>query len=64
MNHLEFHHLFRVYKKIGKGNFASVYQSERLEDHKDMAVKAFSKNIAFNEENGKEALINEITTMR
>jgi serine/threonine protein kinase len=38
-----------VYKKIGKGNFASVYQSERLEDNKDMAVKAFSKNIAFND---------------
>lgn len=29
-----------------------------------MAVKAFCKALAFKEENGKEALINEITLMR
>jgi calcium/calmodulin-dependent protein kinase I/calcium-dependent protein kinase len=29
-----------------------------------MAIKAFSKNIAYSEENGKEGLINEIKIMR
>lgn len=29
-----------------------------------MAIKAFSKNIAYAEENGKEGLINEIKLMR
>lgn len=29
-----------------------------------MAIKAFSKNIAYSEENGKEGLINEINIMR
>lgn len=27
-----FHHMFKVFKKIGKGNFASVYLAERIED--------------------------------
>lgn len=38
-----FHNLFKPIKKIGKGNFASVYLAERLEDKKMVAVKAFSK---------------------
>lgn len=29
-----------------------------------MAIKAFSKNLAYAEENGKEGLINEIKLMR
>lgn len=29
-----------------------------------MAIKAFSKNITYSEENGKEGLINEINIMR
>lgn len=29
-----------------------------------MAVKAFSKAVAYAEENGKEAIVNEITVMR
>jgi len=36
----------------------------RIEDKKKLAVKAFSKSVAFNEKNGKLALINEITLMR
>lgn len=35
--------MFRVYKKIGKGNFASVYMAEKIEDGEHMAIKAFSK---------------------
>jgi serine/threonine protein kinase len=36
-----------VFKKIGKGSFASVYLTERVEDGKQMAIKAFSKNVVY-----------------
>ena len=47
MNQRGFHELFRAHKKIGKGNFASVYLAERLEDGLFFAVKAFSKEAAY-----------------
>lgn len=34
INQLGFHAMFKVFKKIGKGNFASVYLAERIEDGK------------------------------
>ncbi|CAD8100438.1 unnamed protein product [Paramecium sonneborni] len=64
INQIGFHNLFRVYKKIGRGNFASVYLAERIEDNLRMAVKAFSKQIVYNEDKGREGLINEIQIMR
>ncbi|CAD8211501.1 unnamed protein product [Paramecium octaurelia] len=64
INQYGFHHLFKVFKKIGKGNFASVYLAERVEDGQQMAIKAFSKGVAYAEENGKEGLMNEIKLMR
>jgi hypothetical protein len=33
---------------MGKGSFASVYLAERLEDERMFAVKAFSKESAYN----------------
>jgi serine/threonine protein kinase len=41
-----------------------VYYAERIEDGREVAVKAFSKSVAYAEENGKEAIMNEITLMR
>ncbi|KAM3141261.1 hypothetical protein pb186bvf_006646 [Paramecium bursaria] len=64
INQLGFHNMFRVFKKIGKGNFASVYLAERIEDNIRMAVKAFSKQTVYGEDKGKEGLINEIQIMR
>ncbi|CAD8180441.1 unnamed protein product [Paramecium octaurelia] len=64
INQWQFHHLFRVFKKIGKGNFASVYLGERIEDNAQMAIKAFSKQAAYAEDHGKEAIVNELTIMR
>ncbi|CAD8128619.1 unnamed protein product [Paramecium sonneborni] len=64
INQWQFHQLFRVFKKIGKGNFASVYLAERIEDGVQMAIKAFSKQAAYAEENGKEAIVNELSIMR
>lgn len=64
INQRGFHELFKAHKKIGKGNFASVYLAERIEDDKFFAVKAFSKEAAYSQEFGKESLINEIEIMR
>lgn len=56
--------MFKPFKKLGKGNFASVYEVERLTDHRRFAVKAFSKQNSFSAKNGKESLINELNIMR
>lgn len=64
MNQRGFHSLFKPIKKIGKGNFASVYLAERLEDRKMVAVKAFSKESLYAQEKGRESLMNEIKLLR
>ena len=38
-----FHDFYKGVRKIGKGNFASVYLTERVTDKKTFAVKAFQK---------------------
>lgn len=53
INHLGFHHLFKPMKKLGKGNFATVFQVARISDRKVFAVKAFSKAILNADEKGK-----------
>lgn len=53
INQFGFHDLFKVYKKIGKGSFASVYYAERIEDGLSVAVKAFNKEALYAEERGK-----------
>lgn len=60
INQRGFHEQFKPKKKIGKGNFASVYLAEKLETNKNYAVKAFSKEAAYSEDKGKECLIKEI----
>lgn len=58
LNQKGFHSQFKPVKKLGKGNFASVYQVVRVEDGRKFAVKAFSKANTYSAENGKESLIN------
>ena len=41
-----------------------MYLAVRLEDEKEFAIKAFSKEAAYGEEKGKESLVNEIELMR
>lgn len=54
MNQFNFHNLVKVEKKIGKGNFATVYKGALKKDsHKKIAVKAFQKFSSFTETNGK-----------
>lgn len=43
LNQRGFHEAFKAIKKIGKGNFASVYLVEKVENKVRYAVKAFSK---------------------
>lgn len=64
INQKGFHELFKPIKKLGKGNFASVYEVERVTDLKRFAVKAFSKQNTFAAKNGKESLMNELAVMR
>lgn len=53
LNQRGFHEQFKPLRKIGKGNFASVYLVEKNEDKKNYAVKAFSKEAAYSEDKGK-----------
>lgn len=53
INQKGFHEMFKPIKKLGKGNFASVYEVERLTDGSKYAVKAFSKQSCFAAKNGK-----------
>jgi len=64
INQRGFHEQFKPKKKIGKGNFASVYLAEKIENGRNYAVKAFSKEAAYSEDKGKECLIKEIEIMR
>jgi serine/threonine protein kinase len=45
--------MFRPIRKLGKGNFATVYEAERLSDGLRFAVKAFSKQNSYSAKNGK-----------
>ncbi len=56
--------MFKPLKKLGKGNFASVYEVERTTDRRRFAVKAFSKQSCFSAKKGKESLMNELGIMR
>ena len=49
LNQKGFHETFKAIKKIGKGNFASVYLVEKNENKCRYAVKAFSKEAAYSE---------------
>jgi serine/threonine protein kinase len=53
LNQKGFHEMFKPLRKLGKGNFATVYEVERTTDGRRFAVKAFSKVHAFNAKNGK-----------
>jgi calcium-dependent protein kinase len=56
--------MFKPIKKLGKGNFATVYEAERVTDKVRFAVKAFSKQNSYSAKNGKESLINELAVLR
>ncbi|CAD8137002.1 unnamed protein product [Paramecium pentaurelia] len=64
INQRGFHESFKAHRKIGKGNFASVYLADRLEDERSFAIKAFSKEVAYGQDKGKMSILNEIAIMR
>lgn len=53
INFYDFHKYFNAIKKIGKGNFASVYLAENIRDGKQYAVKAFAKKTIYENEKSK-----------
>jgi len=59
----DFHEFFRPLRKIGKGNFATVYLAEDMRANRRVAIKAFMKEPAFKND-GKYAIENEIKLMR
>ena len=64
LNQRGFHYHFKPIRKLGKGNFACVYEVARVTDGNRYAVKAFSKVNTFSSQNGKEGLINELSMLR
>lgn len=59
-----FHQHYKAKKKIGKGSFASVYLVDELNSGQKFAVKAFCKEVAYQEATGEESIRNEIGIMR
>ncbi len=55
MTRKDFHQSFKPLKKIGRGNFATVYLAEDIQRNRDVAIKAFMKEKAYLE-NGKKAI--------
>jgi serine/threonine protein kinase len=66
LNHLtrkDFHEFFKPIKKIGRGNFATVYLAQDRRVNRFTAIKAFMKEYAFKGD-GKAAIENEVRIMR
>jgi len=49
---------------IGKGHFAKVYLAHDIQNQKEYAIKAFSKEYFAKQDKGKESLINEIYVLK
>ena len=59
----EFHEFFKPMRKIGRGNFATVYLADDIRSARRVAVKAFMKEVSFKGD-GKASIENEIKLMR
>lgn len=59
----EFHEFFKPMRKIGRGNFATVYLAEDIHGNRRVAIKAFMKEVSFKGD-GKASVENEIKLMR
>lgn len=53
VNQSGFHETFKALKKLGKGNFAHVYLVEHKVNGEKYAVKAFNKESAYGQKNGR-----------
>lgn len=59
----DFHEFFKPMRKIGRGNFATVYLAEDIRANRKVAIKAFMKEASFKGD-GKASIENEIKLMR
>jgi len=55
---------YEIEKLIGKGSFGKVYLVKRKSDDKKFAAKMFFKDALLKQSRGKDALVNEIKTLR
>lgn len=51
---------FKPVKYIGRGEFAQVWEVERIKDGSKFAAKIIDKDVCFGQVNGREGLYNEI----
>lgn len=49
MSEFNFHDLFKAEKRLGKGNFATVYLGMNLKEQRKVAIKAFGKEATFSQ---------------
>lgn len=63
-NQYGFHQQFKAIRRVGKGQFATVFEVENLENGEHLAVKAFSKASLNKTPKAMESIINEINIMR
>ncbi len=59
-----FKRYYKVIKKIGKGNYGTVYLCKSTKDSRLVAAKVFKKEIYQKDEKERKALENEINIMR
>jgi serine/threonine protein kinase len=55
---------YAIIKEVGKGNYATVYLAQDLENHKQYCVKSMNKEIIRKTSRGPSAVISEIEIMR
>lgn len=60
----KFREVFKIQNLIGKGNFAKVYVSRRIEDQMDHAAKIFDKKLIVQDKFERQCLLYELKMMR
>ena len=64
LNQKGFHELYKPWKKLGKGNFATVFSARKCENNNVYAVKALSKEKTLSNVTMKASVKKEIEVMR
>lgn len=60
----KFREIYKIQNLIGKGNFAKVYVTKKLESQKDYAVKIFDKKLIVQDKFERQCLLYELKMMR
>ena len=55
---------YAIIKEVGKGNYATVYLAQDLENHQEYAIKFIKKEVVFSSSRGANSVVSEIEIMR